>query len=87
MRILAAILLFLIGAASVAYSYIGSYVDVIRDMENSESFEETTGPIMQLFEYVLNGTAPQLTPFLYIGAFIIAVSVVMLIMGKKPNDN
>ncbi len=86
MRILASILLFLVGAASVAYSYVGSYVDVIREMERSESFDETTGPIMKLFEYMMNGTAPQLTPFLYIGAFIIAVSVVMLIMGKKSKE-
>ena len=86
MRTLISIAIFLTGVGLVIYSYIGSYVDVMREMERSESMNDVQGPIMRLFDFVLNGGAPQLTNYLYLGAFMIVVGVVTLIVRRKSND-
>ena len=86
MRTLISIAVFLLGIGLVIYSYIGSYVDVVREMERSESMNEVQGPIMRLFDYALNGGAPQMTNLLYLGALFIVIGVVSLIVRRKPND-
>lgn len=86
MRIFIAILLFISGLGLVAYSYIASYVDVVREMEGSETLAEVSGPIETLIQYAMEGGAPRVTTFLYTGALLIAISVVMFIVKRKPDD-
>ncbi|GJL94647.1 MAG: hypothetical protein DHS20C05_10520 [Hyphococcus sp.] len=87
MRILGAILLFLTGAASVAYSYIGAFVTLAGEVETSLYGDAPLTAVSKIFQFISAGEIPQLTAFLYIGAFIIAVSVVILIMGKSPRND
>lgn len=86
MRILTSILLTLFGLGLVVYSYAGAYIELIREMDRSETVEEVSGPIFQLFEYLLTGGAPQLSSFLYLGLLLFAVGVVLLIVRPKKDD-
>ena len=76
MRVLTSLLFMLIGLGCVAYSYIGAYVQLLREMEQSETLEEVSTPVLRLFEYLATGGAPQLTGFLYFGLLLFALGVV-----------
>jgi len=86
MRTFIAILLFLSGLGLIGYSYIGSYLELVREVEGSETFAEVSKPIETLFDYLMKGGAPRVTSFLYTGALLIVISVVMLVVRRKPND-
>lgn len=86
MRVLTSILLILTGFGLVAYSYAGAYIQLLREMDRSETLEEVSNPIFQLIEYLLSGGAPQMTNFLYLGLLLFAVGVVMLIVRPKKDD-
>ncbi|MEM8770883.1 MAG: hypothetical protein AAGD92_04440 [Pseudomonadota bacterium] len=84
MRTLTAIIIFLTGAVSVAYSYIGAYVELAQDMAGAETADEAAAPFFTLLDYILSGQAPpRFSTFLYIGALLIAISIVMLIVRRK----
>lgn len=84
MRVLISIALILLGCG--LYSYIGAYVQLLREMDQSETLDEVSVPIFQLFDYLLSGGAPQMTGFLYFGLLLFAVGVVNLIVRNKRND-
>ena len=86
MRVLISIALILLGCGLVVYSYIGAYVQLLREMDLSETLDEVSVPIFQLFDYLLSGGAPQMTGFLYFGLLLFAVGVVNLIVRNKRND-
>ena len=86
MRILTSALLFVAACGLVAYSYIGAYVQLVREMEQSETLEEVSAPVLQLFDYLASGGAPQYTGFLYFGLLLFAISVVNLIVVKKRDS-
>lgn len=86
MRVLTSILLILTGFGLVAYSYAGAYIQLLREMDRSESLEEVSDPIFKLFEYLLTGGAPQLSGFLYLGLLLFAIGVVTLIVRSKRDD-
>ena len=71
----------------VAYSYVGAYVKLAREMERSETLEDVSAPVLQLFEYLATGGAPQLTGFLYLGLLLFAIGVVTLIVGGGRRDD
>lgn len=88
MRILIALCLFLIGAASVAYSYVGTYLQLAQEMRAAEDVDAASTPFFALLDYILSGeAAPRLTTFLYIGALAIAISIFMLIVRPKDEDD
>lgn len=76
MRVLISIALILLGCGLVVYSYVGAYVQLLREMEQSETLEEVSTPVLRLFEYLATGGAPQLTGFLYFGLLLFALGVV-----------
>lgn len=86
MRILTSLLLMLAGLGCVAYSYIGAYVQLLREMEQSETLEDVSSPVLQLFEYLASGGAPQLTSFLYFGLLLFTAGVVRLIVRRREED-
>lgn len=88
MRVLFSMFMLVAGAGFVVYSFIGSFIETVREMERAQSYDEATGPIGRLFEFAMNGAIPQLTNYLYLGALMIAVGVVFLIVGgkRKPDD-
>lgn len=85
MRILISLAAFLLGLGLIAYSYVGAYVEIVQEMERSETMSEVQGPIMTLFAYLMNGGAPQLPNYLYLGALLVVVAVVSLIVRRNPN--
>ena len=87
MRILTSALLFVAACGLVAYSYIGAYVKLVREMEQSETLEEVSAPVLQLFDYLATGGAPQYTGFLYFGLLLFAIAVVNLIVRVKPGGD
>lgn len=80
-------MLFLAACGLVAYSYIGAYVQLVREMEQSETLEEVSAPVLQLFDYLATGGAPQYTGFLYFGLLLFAIAVVNLIVRVKPGGD
>lgn len=88
MRILTLIIIFLTGVGMVVYSYIGTYLALMGRMKNAASADEAAAPFFQLLDYILSGQAPpRLSTFLYVGALLIAVSIVMLIVRPKEKND
>lgn len=86
MRLLSSALLLLAACGFVAYSYIGAYVELLREMERSETLDEVSVPILELIGYVAAGGAPHYAGFLYFGLLLFAIAIVTLIVRDKPND-
>ena len=86
MRVLISALLILAACGFIAYSYIGAYVELLREMERSETLDEVSVPIMELMGYVASGGAPHYAGFLYFGLLLFAIAVVALIVREKPKD-
>ena len=84
MRILISILLFLCGCGLLAYSYIAPFVLLAGDLERSENFNDASKPVTTFLDYLMRGEIPQIVELFYGGAFVIAVSVVLLIVRGKP---
>ena len=87
MRFLTSAFLFLVACGLIAYSYVGAYVKLVREMEQSETLDEASAPILQLFEYLAAGGAPQYTGFLYFGLLLFAIAVVNVIVRVRPGDD
>lgn len=88
MRILFAVLLFLVGVALVAYSYVGGYVDLVREMGKAENLDGFWAPFSMFFHLLTTGEAPpQVTTFLSFGALLMAAGVFMLFSGGKGRDD
>lgn len=86
MRILIAILIFLAGCGSVAYSYIAAFIQIATELETTKSVGAATSIMMETLQRIASGDIPQSTGFLYFGALLIAFSFVYLIGKKKTND-
>ena len=75
--------------ACVAYSYVGGYVDLVREMGNAGDFDEFWAPFAIFFHLLTTGEAPsQVTTFLSFGALLMAAGVFILFSGgKKQRDD
>ena len=74
------------GFGLVAYSYVGALVTLAGEIERAETPNAGAASFMELVGYMMSGEIPQMTNYLYGGAFLIVVAVIMLIVRKKPND-
>ncbi len=86
MRLLISALLLIAACGLVAYSYIGAYVELVREMERSETLDQVSVPVLQLMEYLVAGGAPQYAGFLYFGLLLFAIAVVALIVRDRPEN-
>lgn len=88
MRILASIALFLAGLGAIGYSYIDAYAAIGRDIAETAERGEEVSAFNKAVTIIMSGELPQPTSILYLGLFLIAVGVVVLIMngGKKHDD-
>ena len=85
MRILISIVLLLAGFASVAYSYVGTFVALFGELEQSTSVTEVYGLASQVIGMMAEGQIPQLPGFLAAGVLMIVIAVLTLfgLIGKR----
>lgn len=86
MRIFISIVLFLAGAGSIVYSYVGSLVALAGDVERSLQAEDALSAFARIVGFLLRGELPQMTRFLYVGVLLIAVAIVNLIVKGGSGD-
>jgi hypothetical protein len=86
MKIVVSLLLFLAGAGSIAYSYVGSLVALAGDVERSVRADDGVSAFAKIVGFLLRGELPQLTSFLYVGVLLIAIAIVNLIVKSGSDD-
>ena len=88
MKLLVSIGFFFIGLAAIGYSYIDAYAAIGRDIAETAERGEQVSAFNKAVTIIMSGELPQPTSILYLGLFLIAVGVVVLIMngGKKHDD-
>ncbi|MEO1251249.1 MAG: hypothetical protein AAFW81_02740 [Pseudomonadota bacterium] len=88
MRVVTGLIFLLTGIGCVVYSYIGTYLRLADDMANAEDVDAAATPFFALLGYILDGGAPpRLSTFLYLGALLIAISIVTLIVNPKKDHD
>lgn len=75
MRFLVSFLLLLAGLASIAYSYLGTFVELAGEFEHSTSSAEAFRIISEVVGMMAGGEFPQLPGFLAGGLLLIAGAV------------
>jgi len=80
MRILIAILMFLIGAGCIVYSYVGSVFELANDAGARANGGDESGAIFMVIDFIMAGEIPRLTGFLYGGLLLIVISIMYLVV-------
>lgn len=84
---LVSILLFLVGAGLVAYSYVASLVSLAGDVERTAQTGDDASAFAMIVDFVMSGEIPQVTSYLYFGLLLIALAVVNLIRRRSKKEN
>lgn len=87
MRILISILMFLIGAGCVVYSYIGSVVELANDAGVRANGGDEAGAVSMVIDFIMAGEIPRLSGFLYGGLLLIVMSIMYLIVFAPRKQN
>ena len=86
MRILISIIAFLVGLGLIAYSYVGSLVSLVGDVGEHAQRGDDISAVSTVLDFLMRGEIAQLTGFFYLGGFVIAFSIVNLIVKRNKDD-
>lgn len=87
MRIFISILMFIVGAGCIVYSYVGSVLQLADEAGQTAKGGNETGAVAMIIDFIMRGEIPQLTNYLYGGALLIVLAVVYLMLGKPKDDD